>query len=228
MATLFLTTAAVDRAKAFTLAYTVVVRVLIPPASVVILARAVIVEEVIVTKGIAPLASSPRRSLMSPSLLANCACLPVSVAANWAFISPTLLVITCARTAARSLSVPYLSTCASASLKVIPTRVRAATWPCIALPIRLATLTASLWVAFTPFCWANKLFIAGSRVSMLDFSLRKVATCWAPASCTSSPITPSFCCSLASSLMLAISSSVAFIRCRITVVSWVSTTSCCW
>ena len=228
VATLFLITAAVETANALTLAYTVVVRVFRPAVRVVMLERAVIVEDAIITNGIAPLARAPSCSLISPILLANCACLPLSVAANWAFISPTLLVITCARTAARSLSVPYFSTCASASLKVIPTRVRADTWPCIALPIRLATLTASVVLELTPCCWANKLFIAGSRVSMLLFSLRKVATCWAPASCTSSPTTPNFCCSLASCLMLSISASVAFIRCRITVVSCVSTISCCW
>ena len=199
---------------------------LIPAVSVTIPARACADEAAIVIKGSAPFIKPPICSFTSPKVLANCCCLPLSVFANSAFISPTLLVITCASIAARCCSVPYFSTCSSASLNVIPTRVSAEVWPCITLPIKLPTLIASWVVAFKPFCCANKLFIAGSKVSRLSFSVKNVAICCAPDSCTSSPITPNSCCALARSLILCISASVAPIRWRITVASLTSFTSC--
>ena len=225
VATLFLTNAAVDTANALALAYKVVDRVLIPPTSVVMLASACVDCAAIVTNGKAPFTRPPICSLISPNRLANCCCFPLSVCANWAFILPTLLVITWASIAARSLSVPYFSTFSSASSKVIPTRVSAEVWPCITLPIKLPTVIASCVVALSPFCWANKLFIAGSKVSRLAFSFKKVAICCAPDSCTSSPITPNSCWALARSLMLWISAAVAPIRCCITVANRVSFTS---
>ena len=190
------------------------------------LVRAVADWAVMVTKGSAPFTIAPNSSFISPNVLTNCCCFPLSVCANWAFMFPTLLVITCANIAARSCSVPYFNTFSSASSKVIPTRVKADVCPCITLPIKLPTVTASCVVALSPFCCANKLFIAGSRVSKLAFSFKKVATCCAPDNCTSSPITPNSCCALASSLILCISASVAPMRCPITVANCVSATSC--
>lgn len=70
-----------------------------------------------------------------------------------------------------------------------------------------------LIVAFRPFCWAMRLFMAGISVSRLCFSFRKVAICWAPLSYTSSPITPNSCCAEQNSLMLSTILSVAPIRC---------------
>ena len=212
VATLFLITAAVDTTKALALAYKVVVSVFNPVTKVVTAPNALVVSAAIVTKGSAPFTIAPNSSFISPSVLTNCCCFPLSVCANWAFISPTLLVMTCANIAARSCSVPYFSTASSALVKVMPTRVRADVCPCITLPIRLPTVTASCVVALSPFCCANKLFIAGNSVSKLAFSFRNVAICCAPLSCTSSPITPISCCALASSLMLCISLSVAPIR----------------
>ena len=226
VATLFLIVAAVDAINALVLAYSVVVRVLIPAISVETAANAWLACAAIVTNGRAPFTSPPICSFISPSVLTNCCCLPLSVAANSAFISPTLFCITWASIAARSCSVPYLITLASASVNDMPTRFSASTWPIIALPIKLPTCTASPVLAFSPFCCANKLFIAGISVSKLAFSFRNVAICCAPDNCTSSPITPISCCALASSLMLCISASVAPIRCCITVANLVSATSC--
>ena len=225
-APLFLTIATVEAKKALADAYSVTDRVLMPATKVVTPASAVVACAAIVTKGSAPFTIAPNSSFISPSVFTNCCCFPLSVLANSAFISPTLFCITWASIAAFSCSVPYLITLASASEKLIPTRFSASTWPIIALPIKLPICTASPVVADSPFCCANKLFIAGSRVSKLSFSFKKVATCCAPLSCTSSPITPISCCALASSLILCISLSVAPIRCRIMVDSFVSAISC--
>ena len=195
---------------------------LMPAANITTLARACAAPVAILTKGCAPPSISPNLSCISPSFASNCTCLPTSVAPNAAFISPTLLVITCANIAARSLSVPYFSTCSSASLNVIPTRVSAEVCPCITLPIKLPTFTASCPVAAYPFCCAIKLFIAGSKVSILSACVKKVAICCAPISCTSSSTTPFSRSASASALILSISCCVAFIRCAITVVSLVS------
>ena len=146
-ATLFLIIAPVDTAQAFAPAYTVVDRVFIPVTKVATLPTALVASAAILTNGSVPLTSSPNLSWTSPNLASNCTCLPTSVAPNCAFISPTLLVITWASIAARSLSVPYFSTFSSASSNVIPTRVKADTWPCITLPIKLPIATASWPVA---------------------------------------------------------------------------------
>ena len=180
----------------------------------------------IVTNGMAPDTKDPNFSLISPKVFSNCFCLPLSVLANSLFIWPTLSRMISASIAARWLSVPYCITFSCVSLKEMPTRFNADVWPCMALPMRLAMLTASPLVALRPFCCANKSFMAGSRVSMLLFSLRKVATCCAPASCTSSPITPISCCALAKSFIACMSASVAFMRWRITVSSCRSACSC--
>ena len=220
-----MTKAAVDRAKAFILVYSVAVSVLKPAISVVTDARAWPDWAAIVTNGSAPLTRLPICSLTSPSALANCCCFPLSVFANSAFILPTLFWTTWASIAARSCSVPYLSTLASASVKDMPTRLSASTWPCIALPNRFPICCASPVLAFNPFCCAIRLFIAGIRVSRLSFSFKKVAICWAPLSCTSSPITPICCCAAQRSLILCTSASVAPIRWAITVASFVSAIS---
>ena len=157
------------------------------------LASAAVLCAAIVTNGSAPLTRPPICSFTSPKAFANCCCFPPSVWANCEFISPTLFVMICASMAARSCSVPYFITFASASVKVMPTRFKASTCPIMALPIRLPTCTASPVVALRPFCCANRLFIAGTSASRLSFSVRKVAICWAPDSCTSSPITPISC-----------------------------------
>ncbi|MFW5563202.1 MAG: hypothetical protein ACOCN7_08345 [Prevotella sp.] len=62
----------------------------------------------------------------------------------------------------------------------MPTRVSAPTLPINALPMRLATPTASSLVAFTPFCWARRLFIAGNKVSSVLRWLANVASCCRP------------------------------------------------
>ncbi len=134
---------------------------------------------------------------------------------------PTLSVMTCASVAAFSLSVPYFRICSCASLKVMPTRLRAEVCPVITLPIKLATLTASSCVALRPFCCASKSFIAGMRTLSESFSCRKVATCCAPATCTVPPITPSSFCAEITCLIDATSWSLAPIRCCITVASLV-------
>ena len=124
-----------------------VVPFLMPTIKMVILASARAASVAILTNGNAPPSNSPNRSCISPNFASNCTCFPTSVAPNCAFISPTLLVITWASIAARSLSVPNFKTFSSASLNVIPTRVKADTWPCITLPIKLPIATASWPVA---------------------------------------------------------------------------------
>ncbi|CDE57633.1 unknown [Prevotella sp. CAG:873] len=113
--------------------------------------------------------NDPIFALSAPISFANCFCLPASVLASAAFISPTLSVIICANIAARSCSLPFLMAASCASVNVIPTRRSAEVIPIIALPIRLATLTASPASALKPRCCATRLFIAGISTSSDDF-----------------------------------------------------------
>ena len=161
--------------------------------SLAVAARQIMVCAAMVTNGMAPCTMLPNCSLMSPRVFSSCFCLPASVFASCAFMLPTLAVITSASMAARSVSVPYCSTCFCVSSKVIPTRCSTSVCPCMAFPIMLPMLTASCVVAFSPSCCAMRLFMAGMSTSRLCFCLRKVAICWAPLNCTSSPMTPSSC-----------------------------------
>ena len=169
---------------------------------------------------------APTCSFQSPKALAACCALPASVLAISAFMSPTLAVMISAKTAARCVSLPNLSCFFWASEKVMPTRCRAVTLPCSALPKRLPMLTASCPVALSPFCCTNRLFMAGISVSTVWRLVAKVAICCAPISCTSSPTTPSDCCAEVSSRMAAMSPSVAPIRSRMTVANLVSASTC--
>ena len=198
-------TATVTVPKALVAAYSEVVSFTTPVIVTVIC-------EAMVTYGAMPCTSAPICSLMSPRVLSSCFCFPASVLASSAFMLPTFCVITLASIAARSLSVPYCSTFFWDSSKVIPTRCKVSTCPCIALPIILPILTASWLVAFSPFCCAKRLFMAGMSTSRLLLFCRKVAICCAPLNCTSSPITPNSCCAEQRFLILCICSSVAAIR----------------
>jgi beta-glucanase (GH16 family) len=62
-------------------------------------------------------------------------------------------------------------------------------------------------------------FITGISFFKLSAFVKYVDSSWAPAICTSSPITPSFCCADAKSKMLFVSPSVAFIELRISCCS---------
>ena len=116
--------------------------------------------------------------------------------------------------AARSPSVPVWIIFFWLSVSVMPTRVIAPALPIRALPIMFAIVTASSLVALSPFCWAIRLFMAGSSVSSVDRWLENVAT-------TVPPITPSLDWAATSLLMPATSSGVARMRCSITVFSFV-------
>ena len=155
---------------------------LIPATNFMVAVSANMVLAAIVTYGREPETRAPIFSLTSPNVFSSCFCLPLSVCASCWFMLPTLSVIIWASMAARSDSVPNFITCSWAAVNVMPTRVRAPVCPCMALPIRLPTCTASCVVALRPFCCASRLFMAGRRTSRLAFSLRKVATCWAPLS----------------------------------------------
>ena len=67
--------------------------------------------------------------------------------------------------------------------------------------------------------------MAGSSVSSVSLWLAKVATCCRPARCTVPPTMPSDVWALTSLLMLATSPCVAFMRCSMTVFSFVWTTT---
>ena len=109
---------------------------------------------------------------------------------------------------------------------MIPTFFKAPVCPCITFPIKLPILTILSADTFTPFCCTARLFMAGIRVFKALSLSRKVASCCAPLSCSSSPTTPSFCCSLARSFTDWILLSEAFILCFMTVSNFNSAASC--
>lgn len=162
---------------------------------------------------------------MAVCRLANAICAfftcPASVLASLAFMFPTLSVMACANVVAFVYSSPVLMSSFWWSVRVIPTLVSAPTLPINAFPMRLAPPTASSLVALSPFCCARRLFMAGKSASSVCLWLANVASCWRPLLCTVPRTIPSLVCAATASLIAAVSASVAPMRCRMMVVSFV-------